>query len=264
MRLKRMFGQNGPHFIGAPIGCPFSVASSSVAKRICKDKRFRLPERLQRFCGRHMSTKKDDILNAAMTVFLEEGLKGARMERIADVASVSKRTLYKYFPDKPALFAAIRSAVLGGFSDISVPEFEPEGCFRSQLTEALRAFVTQASADEFVRNAQVLLGEFIRDQKAAQEFYTEFQAIDAPMASFLSAAMDAGHLERTDANEACDFLIAIPKSTLLSLRLYNMMPEHPTEAEIDRVVADSVAAFLLKYTPAPNDKAQSRATTPDF
>ena len=39
-----------------------------------------------------MQTKRDHILATSLTVFQEETLKGARMERIAQVANVSKRS----------------------------------------------------------------------------------------------------------------------------------------------------------------------------
>ncbi|WP_404405806.1 TetR/AcrR family transcriptional regulator [Pelagibacterium halotolerans] len=47
------------------------------------------------------------ILEGAEAVFLRSGLKGTTMEMVAREAGVAKATLYSYFPDKDAIYAAI-------------------------------------------------------------------------------------------------------------------------------------------------------------
>ena len=46
---------------------------------------------------------KDRIVRAAEDCFVEYGIKGTTMERIAEKMHVSKRTLYEFFPDKASL-----------------------------------------------------------------------------------------------------------------------------------------------------------------
>ena len=199
-----------------------------------------------------MSTKRDDILTAAITVFLEEGLKGARMERIADEASVSKRTLYKHFGDKNALLEAIHALVLTRLSNIAVPAFDATLDLKAQLRVALLAYIKQMATPDFVRHAQVLLGEFIRDPALAQKCYAEFRAIDAPLANVLSAAMQAGLLRQDTPLEACDVLLALFKTTIMDPLIYNMMPDAPTEQDFDQIATESVDAFLLLYGKTPD------------
>src|SRR5437879_6763477 len=54
---------------------------------------------------KEQATKK--ILEAARSVFAEKGYHDARMEDIAEMVGVSKRTLYLYFENKEELFTAI-------------------------------------------------------------------------------------------------------------------------------------------------------------
>jgi AcrR family transcriptional regulator len=51
--------------------------------------------------------RKQKILDAAETLFVERGLKGVTMELIANTARISKVTLYGYFPDKDSAFKAV-------------------------------------------------------------------------------------------------------------------------------------------------------------
>ena len=53
------------------------------------------------------ATKNELILAGAMQEFLEHGYAGARIDRIVEAAGVSKATVYRYFPDKEALFTAL-------------------------------------------------------------------------------------------------------------------------------------------------------------
>ncbi len=61
------------------------------------------PEERLRDADRSQAT----ILAAARDEFAEHGLGGARMERIAERASLNKRLIYYYFEDKEALFGAV-------------------------------------------------------------------------------------------------------------------------------------------------------------
>lgn len=48
-----------------------------------------------------------NILSAACTIFLDHGFSGASMDNVAQLAEVSKSTLYARYPDKTNLFEAV-------------------------------------------------------------------------------------------------------------------------------------------------------------
>ncbi|HEV2527552.1 MAG TPA: TetR family transcriptional regulator [Thermomicrobiales bacterium] len=50
---------------------------------------------------------RERILTAAAEEFAEFGLAGARVDRIAATAPVNKNSIYRYFPSKDDLFAAV-------------------------------------------------------------------------------------------------------------------------------------------------------------
>jgi len=55
----------------------------------------------------------DRILEAAATVFLEEGFARAKMDEIAARAGITKQTVYARFPSKKALFDALANRFSG-------------------------------------------------------------------------------------------------------------------------------------------------------
>ncbi len=56
---------------------------------------------------RNPDASRERILSAATDAFAAQGLDGARVDEIADRASINKRMLYHYFGNKDDLFAAV-------------------------------------------------------------------------------------------------------------------------------------------------------------
>ena len=76
--------------------------------------------------------RPQQILKAALEVFGEHGLAGARLEDIAKRAGVSKGTIYLYFPNKEALFRdMVRSTVVEAI--VAGEGIPSDGSARDQL-----------------------------------------------------------------------------------------------------------------------------------
>jgi AcrR family transcriptional regulator len=92
--------------------------------------------------------RPEQILNAALVVFGEHGLAGARLEDIAKRAGLSKGTIYLYFPNKEALFREmVRHTVVSKIEE-SERRF---GTMSGSATEALTEFMQ--SYWEFIRSS---------------------------------------------------------------------------------------------------------------
>src|SRR3954462_13933717 len=55
---------------------------------------------------------RERVLQAADRLWGDRGVRGASLDDIARAASVTKPTVYYYFPDKSALFTAVICSVL--------------------------------------------------------------------------------------------------------------------------------------------------------
>jgi AcrR family transcriptional regulator len=56
---------------------------------------------------RRKQTRPQELLDAALTLFVEKGFAATRSEEVAHAAGVSKGTLYLYYPSKEELFKAV-------------------------------------------------------------------------------------------------------------------------------------------------------------
>jgi TetR/AcrR family transcriptional regulator len=95
------------------------------------------------------------ILEAALSEFAEQGLAGARTERIAAAAGVNKALLYYYFDSKDKLYAAALELSSGRIRDASMAVFLRESTPGERLVRtALNHFDRVVSQREFQRLMQ--------------------------------------------------------------------------------------------------------------
>lgn len=65
---------------------------------------------------RRKEARPGELLDAALSLFVEKGFAGTRVEEVAACAGVSKGTLFLYFPSKEELFkAVVRENISGRF-----------------------------------------------------------------------------------------------------------------------------------------------------
>lgn len=62
--------------------------------------------------SRAVAAKRAAILEAALTFFSQFGIHGTSLERVAELADVSKTNLLYYFPSKEALYVAVLKEIL--------------------------------------------------------------------------------------------------------------------------------------------------------
>jgi len=145
---------------------------------------------------RRKEARPQELLDAALHLFVERGFAAARMEEVAALAGVSKGTLYLYYPSKEELLkAVIRERLsneieagaaevaqhVGSHADLLRKVFEhwwlrvydspASGVFKLIITE-VRSFpeIAEYYFREVVQPGQELIGGVLRRGIAAGEF----------------------------------------------------------------------------------------------
>jgi len=96
------------------------------------------------------------VLEAAGSVFERDGIRGARMGKIAEAAGCARATLYRYFPNKEALLHAYMVRVAKGFLEV--------------LDERLRGL---DSLGDRLAEAVVVCVELIQEREDVAPFFSE-------------------------------------------------------------------------------------------
>ncbi|MTI16184.1 TetR/AcrR family transcriptional regulator [Rhodobacteraceae bacterium RKSG542] len=116
--------------------------------------------------------KRQAILTAAKTTFLEDGYVLANMDKIAGAAGVTKQTVYRYFPSKPELFKAVMKKM----------GEQPAGTFLEELKaaddrEALvnfsKKFIEFHIGEEQIALARLIIAEGAKAPELTSVFFQE-------------------------------------------------------------------------------------------
>lgn len=121
---------------------------------------------------RRPQDRPDEILDAAMQVFAERGLAGARVEDIAEAAGVSKGTVYLYFKGKEDLFKeAVRAQVARTLEGLAAAA--PPGEPADRLERFVDAYWAHLRRPAFGRLYRLLLAELHQFPELSRSYAEE-------------------------------------------------------------------------------------------
>lgn len=193
--------------------------------------------------GRRLSDRKRDrIIEAGRTVFLNEGFGAASMDAIAAEAQVSKMTVYRHFRNKELLFAGVISELCRRIVDDDL-----ESLLALAPREALRSFaervVAITFAGETVELHRIVVAESRRFPKLGRLFYQSGpQACIDMLEQYLQRHRPRAWSRddaRRHAEEFLDLIRGYPH-----LRLLLGIVERPSQREL-RTRIDSAIRNLL-------------------
>lgn len=186
------------------------------------------------------------ILDAARRLFLEHGYAATSMDVVAQLAGVSKATVYARFESKDQLFAAMIERE--GHQQLVALEVDPN----IPIEAVLHTFGKDAAAlllsPSNVAMSRIVASEATRSPEIGRLFYANGPAkLIARLAEFLGAAMQQGQLRSAPPELAATQFLAVIVSDL-QLRL-TMGIEPPTTRKRNVIVAAGVEVFLRGYAP---------------
>lgn len=186
--------------------------------------------------------KRQNIIDAAIEEFREQGFLGAKTTEIAKRANVSSRTLYKHFESKEALFEAISQIMIERNGRMDPVPYDPARDFAEQLKDALWRYVGVITEETALGLNRMVISELIRDLERSRQFFSESLTHDYPVTRLIAEAMDAGVIRRADPALATGQLLGLVKSFYFWPEFF--LGENPTPKD---VMDDCVAMFMAHY-----------------
>jgi AcrR family transcriptional regulator len=194
------------------------------------------------------------ILDAALEVFGERGLAGARLDDIARRAGVSKGTIYLYFPNKEELFReVVRAIVVDQLRQAAanVGDGNPE----DQLRRYLRAHWDFVRSPEFQTIHKLVTGELHHFPELA-EFYGREVVLPANqlMAGMIARGIESGAFRRIDPILAARFMssTSMTHSTWCARRHVFKLLTDVTDEQVFEGISDLFFHAIRATPSAPN------------
>ncbi len=191
--------------------------------------------------------KFDQVLAGARKVFVEFGYERASVDEIARVASVSKATLYSYFPDKRHLFTEVYRTEILRLADAAVELRSCDVAPEIVLREAAQRFIAYFTSDFALAMYRICVNESPRFPEIGQLFYETGPELGrARLGEYFRAAEARGQLLIDNHDLAADQFLQLCQTTIGDRMLCAVQMKF-SEAEIARVVEGTVEMFLARY-----------------
>lgn len=195
--------------------------------------------------GRPVDTaKRDAIIDAAVAQFFDVGFAASSIERIADIAGVSKVTVYNQFGGKEALFEAAVQAECEKMRGKMLPQIDdlPIAQRLTAIAHGMHGFLFRPRMLRFERR---LASEAERHPELGRTFLESGpRRMKAALADVMRRAADRGELSLDDPALAAEQFAGMVKG-MADLE-WRFAGEHDEVVNARRIEA-AVATFLRAY-----------------
>ena len=190
--------------------------------------------------------KREAIIEAAKRAFEEFGVQGTSMDKLAEMAQVSKRTVYNHFASKEELVIHLLTELWSqSMVQVEVP-YEPDQPLEAQLVKLVRAEVDLVSGADFIGLSRTAIGFYLYQPEKAEEHVESFHIEDTALHRWLKAAVGDGRLQLMGVDFAVKQLHNLVKGACYWPQLIGLEPQLD-DAEKEQLVNETVAIFLSRY-----------------
>lgn len=144
---------------------------------------------------RDTSRKRESILDAAQQAFVNDGFDNTSMDRIAELAGASKRTVYNHFPSKEALFSEVLERFAGEAVALKQIPYDPKRSLAAQLGEFLDVKAAIAKNPGWLGLMRVTMAVFIGNPELAKETLCRAEDEEDTLVTWLKAAVADGRMK---------------------------------------------------------------------
>ncbi|MEM7164560.1 MAG: TetR/AcrR family transcriptional regulator [Planctomycetota bacterium] len=193
---------------------------------------------------RDTSRKRHEILDAAAREFQAVGYDNTSMDRIADSAGASKRTVYNHFASKELLFEAVFDRLKDELQELKRIQYDPERALAEQLGEFVEAKRAVAENPAWLGLMKVATTVFIANPEMARETMARMAQEEDQLVSWLRDAAADGRIRVEDPTRAAQVFWAMVSGGFFWPCLY-LGPV--SEEAATPLKEDMVALFLARY-----------------
>jgi AcrR family transcriptional regulator len=200
---------------------------------------------------RQSTRKRNAIVEAATTTFLQKGYLGTSMDEIAALAGVSKQTVYKHFADKERLFSEVVTSTVNEASDpvhAEVLDLRDTGDLAADLRDLARRQLALVMKPKLMQLRRLVIAESLRFPELGRTFYEQGPGRTiATLAATLERLDARGLLAVDDPNLAAAQFNWLLMSAPLNQAMLLGRDRGLTKRELERHADDAVRTFLAAF-----------------
>lgn len=210
---------------------------------------------------RRKAERPQQLLEAAYTQFTTRGLAATRTEDVAQLAGVSKGTLFRYYPSKDELFKAVVRTYLGQFIVESADLVDQhEGSAAELLQDLAKTWWSRVGQSQAAGIIKLIVAEAANFPDLAQFYMDE---VVAPCHALLGRAVqrgiDRGEFRPMDVSSVVMALVAPVQFLVLYQQCAAACSVTPVPMEPDLFIRTQIELLLRGLEVRPDVNAGAPA-----
>jgi AcrR family transcriptional regulator len=202
---------------------------------------------------RRAEARPDEVLDAALALFMERGFAATRVEDIGKRAGVSKGTVYLYFPSKEAILEGlVRRAIVPVANSTLSALTDFEGNPRDIIALVIKALGQRFADPKIQAIPRIVLREVLGFPHLAAMYRTEVLDRALPVLErLIRNGIAAGYLRPVDPALTVRSIVGPVLLHVLLAEVFDITP--PDGLELDRLVDNHLSILFdgLAAEPAP-------------
>lgn len=190
--------------------------------------------------------KRCAIFDAAIECFSKEGFEQTSMDTVAQIAGVSKRTVYNHFPSKDELFSAMVQRLKDSCQSVSQFVYQPDRTLSDQLSEFGHRVVDFHCQKESRRIGGAILPRLLQHPELGRALFGDAKFFDRELTAWIAVAQKKKQLSKCDAVFAARQFLGLLESFVVWPQLVKK-ERNPNQANREKLVNETVAMFLKSY-----------------
>ncbi|WP_350432140.1 TetR/AcrR family transcriptional regulator [Shewanella sp. H8] len=189
--------------------------------------------------------KRAAIIEAARTTFKELGVTATSMDKLAEVAEVSKRTVYNHFATKESLVISLMTDLWKQALAQPSLVYNSHQSLADQLQQLVRIDIDYIQSEEHIEVSRMVIGNLFYTTEIQEEIQ---KIIKEETATFrwIKAAIQDARLNVTNVEQAQAELQSLIKGQCFWPLIFQI--EKPlNDQQKDEVASSIVVMFLSRY-----------------
>lgn len=191
--------------------------------------------------------RRKTIVDIAREEFIENGYGSTSMSGLASKLGGSKTTLWKYFPSKQELFAAVIDDLVERYGIVIENVPLPDGSIEETLSNFGSAVLRVVLSQEVLSLYRLVVGEAGRFPELGEIYYRKgVGRAELRLSAYLESQIAASILQSMDSKIAAAHFLQMCQANYFQKRMLNLV-QRVTSAQINADVQAAVDAFLRAH-----------------
>lgn len=189
--------------------------------------------------------KRAAIIEAARTTFKALGVAATSMDKLAEVAEVSKRTVYNHFATKEALVMTLMTDLWQQALSKPSEPYNPSQPLAPQLQQLVRYDIDHIQSEEHIEVSRMVIGHLFYTSEMQKEIKKIIKQ-ETAILRWIKAANKDGRINVDNIEQAQDQVHSLIKGQCFWPLIFQII-EPLTDEEKDQHAAEIVKVFLCRY-----------------